>query len=106
MSRCGNENLTSRDRKGADAVPLPYGRGSLPICLSVTLVIALSTPSLAQEFRRRRATADDSGTPAGALAPTPSLVRGDEITPQQQASVERGLAWLAAHQQRNGAFTG
>src|SRR5207237_3039850 len=38
------------------------------------------------------------------LAQQPNQVRGDEITPKQQESVRKGLAWLAAHQQRDGAF--
>ena len=37
------------------------------------------------------------------LAARPAQVRGDEITPKQQESVRKGLAWLAAHQQRDGA---
>src|SRR5688572_6727516 len=36
------------------------------------------------------------------LAQNPNQVRGDEITPQQQEAVKKGLAWLAAHQQRDG----
>jgi hypothetical protein len=38
------------------------------------------------------------------LAANPNQVRGDEITPQQQEAVRKGLAWLAAHQQRDGSF--
>jgi hypothetical protein len=38
------------------------------------------------------------------LAAVPSQVRGDEITPKQQEAVRKGLAWLAAHQQRDGSF--
>jgi hypothetical protein len=38
------------------------------------------------------------------LAAQPNQVRGDEITPAQQESVRKGLAWLAAHQQKDGAF--
>src|SRR6186713_1981191 len=41
--------------------------------------------------------------PAG-IAERPS-VRGDEITPAQQESVRKGLAWLAAHQGRDGSYT-
>jgi prenyltransferase beta subunit len=36
----------------------------------------------------------------------PNLVRGDEITDAQAAAVEKGLAWLAMQQQRDGAFGG
>jgi hypothetical protein len=38
------------------------------------------------------------------LAAQPNQVRGDEITPAQQESVRKGLAWLAAHQLKDGAF--
>jgi len=38
------------------------------------------------------------------LAENPNQVRGDEITPQQQEAVRKGLAWLAANQQRDGSF--
>src|SRR5205823_10567380 len=57
----------------------------------------------AQEARPKRK------VPAGAkdgLAATPSLVRGDEITPQQQAAVDKGLAWLASRQARDGSYGG
>ncbi len=36
----------------------------------------------------------------------PNQVRGDEITPAQQAAVEKGLAWLASHQGKDGSFGG
>jgi hypothetical protein len=42
--------------------------------------------------------------PAG-LALVPNKVRGDEITPAQQAAVERGLAWLAKQQDGSGAYS-
>ena len=38
------------------------------------------------------------------LALNPSQVRGDEITPAQEAAVAKGLAWLASAQQRDGAY--
>ncbi|HTL30621.1 MAG TPA: prenyltransferase/squalene oxidase repeat-containing protein [Tepidisphaeraceae bacterium] len=44
-------------------------------------------------------------TPDG-IAKQPNQVRGDEITPRQQEAVEKGLRWLAAHQQPDGAFGG
>src|SRR4051794_7823177 len=40
------------------------------------------------------------------IAKQPNQVRGDEITPRQQEAVEKGLRWLAAHQQNDGAFGG
>jgi hypothetical protein len=36
--------------------------------------------------------------PPRTLSANPNEVRGDEITPQQQAAVEKGLAWLSRHQ--------
>ena len=44
--------------------------------------------------------------PPDKLADRPSQVRGDEITPQQQQSVERGLEWLAKHQKPDGSYGG
>jgi hypothetical protein len=38
------------------------------------------------------------------IAARPNQVRGDEITPQQQDAVRRGLRWLADHQSRDGSF--
>ncbi len=42
---------------------------------------------------------------AGAVAPEPNKVRGDEITPQQQHAVEYGLAWLSHRQGPDGSYT-
>ncbi|HET6319443.1 MAG TPA: hypothetical protein VFG86_23545, partial [Chloroflexota bacterium] len=41
---------------------------------------------------------------ADKLGKNPNQVRGDEITPRQQEAVRKGLAWLAAHQQRDGSY--
>ncbi len=38
------------------------------------------------------------------LAARPNQVRGDEITPEQQESVRKGLKWLADHQGRDGSY--
>src|SRR4051812_6275170 len=38
------------------------------------------------------------------IAARPNQVRGDEITPQQQDAVRRGLRWLADHQSRDGSY--
>jgi prenyltransferase beta subunit len=38
------------------------------------------------------------------LADRPSQVRGDEITPEQQRAVERGLDWLASRQSPDGSY--
>src|SRR5688572_14798064 len=42
----------------------------------------------------------------GGIAAEPNQVRGDEITPAQKAAVERGLAWLASRQARDGGYAG
>ena len=39
------------------------------------------------------------------VAAQPNQVRGDEITPAQRESVDKGLAWLAAKQAKDGSFT-
>jgi hypothetical protein len=38
------------------------------------------------------------------IAAVPNIVRGDEITPQQQHAVDKGLEWLAGHQASDGSF--
>ena len=61
-----------------------------------SLAAALALPN----FISPPAKADDGPrkeTPAG-VADTPSQVRGDEITPQQQEAVRKGLEWLAQRQ--------
>src|SRR4051812_25865118 len=47
------------------------------------------------------------GKPAAdsTLAATPNAVRGDELNERQKVAVERGLAWLAARQAQDAAFT-
>src|SRR5688572_31120642 len=42
--------------------------------------------------------------PKEKLADRPNQVRGDEITPQQQDAVRRGLRYLADHQGRDGSY--
>src|SRR5688572_10667064 len=43
-------------------------------------------------------------TDAQTAAERPNEVRGDEINEAQQAAVDKGLAWLASRQGRNGSF--
>src|SRR3954447_24023737 len=82
-------------------------------CAAAAFAIA-ALPMLtagAQETPRRRprgdATAGDpSAGESGAIAPQPNVVRGDEITPQQQIAVAAGLEWLARKQGRDGSFQG
>src|SRR5437016_1178714 len=38
------------------------------------------------------------------IAERPNQVRGDELTPAQRATVEKGLAWLATKQAADGSF--
>src|SRR6186997_2750853 len=68
--------------------------------LSIILSLAIgASPSVALAQNRR------AGTPkAPQMGERPGLVRGDEITPAQEAAVERGLERLAARQQRDGSF--
>ena len=61
------------------------------------LASAVMTPAFAQE--NKPATKDG-------LALKPGQVVGNEITPEQQKAVEKGLAWLASKQQKNGSFGG
>jgi hypothetical protein len=42
---------------------------------------------------------------SGGIAAHANQVRGDEITPQQQKAVEKGLKWLAAHQGPKGEYS-
>src|SRR5687767_8790468 len=73
-------------------------------CLTILFLVAgLLTSSAGAQPRSPRS---GESKPAGKLADHPNQVRGDEITPAQQAAVERGLAWLAASQGKNGAFGG
>lgn len=61
----------------------------LPIILLLSASSALAAPS-----------------PSDKLSDTPSQVVGNEITEKQQASVERGLEWLAKHQKPDGSYGG
>jgi prenyltransferase beta subunit len=50
---------------------------------------------------------DPTSKPSAAdigIAEKPNQVRGDEITSRQRQAVEKGLAWLAAHQNADGSF--
>ena len=57
----------------------------------------IAPAALAQDAPKKR---------ADGLAERPNQVRGDEITPECKATVERGLAWLASRQTREGGFSG
>ncbi|CAN5679700.1 terpene cyclase/mutase family protein [soil metagenome] len=66
-------------------------RKVIPIFAAMSFAIA---PALAAPQPRDR------------LAAQPNQVRGDEITPEQQKAVERGLEWLAKQQKADGSFGG
>jgi hypothetical protein len=66
------------------------------------LIILALVPSIAASALAQ----SRSSKPPPKLADQPNQVRGDEITPQQQAAVERGLAWLASHQGKDGSYGG
>ena len=69
---------------------------------SITFILILTigaSTSVANAQNRR------AGAPkAPQMGERPGVVRGDEITPAQQAAVERGLERLASRQQRDGSF--
>jgi prenyltransferase beta subunit len=65
--------------------------------ISAALLICTGAPMVAQQPRPK---------PTDAVAANPNQVRGDEITPQQRAAVEKGLNWLATHQGPDGSFGG
>lgn len=66
------------------------------------LIPAISCPSVMAQ--RQTAPAESVGPKETPLAEQPSQVRGDEINEAQKQAVQRGLAWLAAHQTRDGNF--
>jgi hypothetical protein len=69
----------------------------MPRLKFIILVLVLSAWTIGQPTPAR--------DPA-AISDRPNQVRGDEITPKQQAAVEKGLTWLASHQARDGSFGG
>src|SRR5579859_5631824 len=77
--------------------------GRIP--LLVALVFALAAPPALAQRRSMRQAAQSPPQPQRPknLAGQANQVRGDEITPDTKAAVERGLAWLAV-QLRGGRF--
>ena len=71
----------------------------LPLLLALAAVPA---------FGQRRGMRQSAQPPAAQrpknLAGQANQVRGDEITPETRAAVEKGLAWLASHQIKGGGF--
>jgi hypothetical protein len=76
------------------------------LCCSCALLApplaCAQTPRIAQPARIGGP--PGSAKPKSELAERPNQVRGDEITPEQQESVRKGLKWLADHQGRDGSY--
>ncbi len=75
----------------------PFGILRRAVACALTASFA-AAPALAQSSPNPNPTPDPASTNR------PGQVRGDEITPAQSAAVEKGLAWLAAHQAPEGRF--
>jgi prenyltransferase beta subunit len=71
------------------------------ILVIAPILSAMIAPTADAQSRRTRPARGDSD-----IALQPNQVRGDEITPAQKASVEKGLAWLAQNQAKDGSFGG
>jgi hypothetical protein len=86
------------------------GREAVSVCIGIHRCFHLLLISLiATIFVSSAITTADppkkDGAPAG-IAAHANQVTGDEITPAQKQSVERGLKWLAEHQGPDGSFRG
>jgi prenyltransferase beta subunit len=68
--------------------------------LVMCAAVAMAMPAIAQEKPAPKETDEAK------MAARANQVRGDEITPAQQAAVDKGLAYLASKQARNGSFGG
>lgn len=91
--------LTSRISPSPGTQGEGRGEGLRSKCLLpiAACLLGLTLPASAQTAPSPRPRPDG-------LADQPGLVRGDEITPQQRQSVEKGLAWLARNQGPNGEY--
>ena len=67
--------------------------------LSIILVLTIVAPTSVVSAQSRRGSARQPQ-----MGERPGVVRGDEITPAQQAAVARGLERLASRQNRDGSF--
>jgi hypothetical protein len=100
--------FNSPGRKAGDRLTNRAFRRSIPglpawaITGSALLIFSLVSPS-AKVFADPPAKSDMTAAGVSAHA---NQVRGDEITPAQQRAVDRGLAWLAEHQNADGSFRG
>jgi len=68
--------------------------------LLAALLASAAVPALGQEKKPESAIAKKIG-----IAAQPNQVRGDEITPQARAAIEKGLAFLASRQAKNGSWS-
>jgi hypothetical protein len=71
--------------------------------VTIATVAATAMASLPSTTGRAQAPAP---APAGPAAPKSDALRGDEITPQLEATVAKGLEWLASQQRSDGGFEG
>jgi hypothetical protein len=71
--------------------------------VALLLVCLAAAPSFAQQKRDSSTSSADRPKNLAGLA---NQVRGDEITSECKAAVERGLGWLARKQTTNGGFAG
>ena len=111
----GIYSLSLRERVGVRACrrrlsiaphpdPLPEGEGGARRCvLGLGLIFAMVV-SLAPMGFGQQQPQPPAREPSGLARP--NTVRGDEITPECKAAVEKGLAWLAGKQTNNGAYAG
>ncbi|HEX3357735.1 MAG TPA: prenyltransferase/squalene oxidase repeat-containing protein [Tepidisphaeraceae bacterium] len=81
------------------------------LAIGISLVIGvwslvISPRCGAQEIRLRRTAPPPADAAHAPAVGPPTAVRGDEITPQQKAAVEKGLIWLANHQGHEGSYGG
>src|SRR4051794_7140033 len=83
----------NRSRKPGDPMTPRRLTASLGPAVAATALLLLTSAPLSF-----------GAEPKSGLAAQPNQVRGDEINAAQQESVRKGLAWLAAHQQKDGAF--
>src|SRR5215212_1149958 len=73
--------------------------------LLLTSVAAMTTTFAAMLPAADKPAAENPAAKKIGIAAQPNQVRGDEITPKTQEAIERGLAYLARSQARNGSWS-
>lgn len=102
-------NDSARFSQAGGTAPRRPGSGSRfakivsPILCGILSGAMIAPAALAQE---KTGAADKPGKTVDGIAAQPNQVRGDEISPECKAAVEKGLGWLAARQTREGGFSG